>query len=327
MEVLVTGATGFIGSFVAEYFQSQGFKVRCTVRKTSNLRWVKDRGYQLFLSEFESPESLQNAIEGVDYVVHVAGTIAAKDYNGYLKGNRDSTFYLLKAIEKYNPNIKKFVYCSSQTVVGPAKSLEEPVDETTECKPITSYGQSKLEGEKEVLNFKDLFPITIVRLPAIYGPRDTALVDMFRLVHKGIAPYIGSNDKYLSLLHCNDAVEGLFLATLSEKSTGEIFFLSSEKPYSWAYLIECLVRATGKKTIKIRIPNSLVLAAGYVSELVGAFLGKTPVFNLEKARDFVQKYWVCSGKKAERLLGFQQKVKPEEGFPSTYKWYLENNWI
>lgn len=327
MEVLVTGATGFIGSFVAEYFLNNGFSVRCTVRKTSNLRWVKDKNYRLIETDFESPENLRNAVADVDYIVHIAGTIAAKDYNGYLKGNRDATFNLLKAAELFNPAIKKFVFCSSQTAVGPAKSLSEPVDETTECKPITSYGQSKLEAEKEVLNFKDTFPVTIVRLPAIYGPRDTALVDMFRLVHKGIAPLIGFNEKYLSLLHCADAVEGLYLATISDKSNGEIFFLSSETFYSWSYLIDCLVKAVGRKALKLRIPNSLVYFAGFVSEKVGQILGKTPVFNLEKARDFTQKYWICSGEKAKKFLGFSQKVTPEEGFSATYKWYLENHWI
>ncbi|QLH53936.1 MAG: hypothetical protein CH6_2409 [Candidatus Kapaibacterium sp.] len=327
MKVLVTGATGFIGSFVAEYFASQGFEVRCTIRKSSNLRWVKDRGYELVETDFNSPQNLKSAVVGVDYIAHIAGTIAAPDYNGYLKGNRDSTFNLLKALELYNPSVKKFLYCSSQTAVGPAKSLSEPVDETTECHPITSYGQSKLEAEKEVLNFKDIFPVTIVRLPAIYGPRDTALVDMFRVVHKGIAPLIGFKERYLSLLHCDDAVEGLFLATVSDKSTNEIFFLSSEEFYSWSYLIDCMIKAVGRKAVKIRIPNSLVYTAGFLSEKIGKLLGKTPVFNLEKARDFTQDYWICSSKKAQELLGFKQKVHPEEGFASTYRWYVQNGWI
>ncbi|MGB9851996.1 MAG: NAD-dependent epimerase/dehydratase family protein [Candidatus Kapaibacteriota bacterium] len=327
MKVLVTGATGFIGSFAAEFFLSKGYDVRCTIRKSSNLRWVKDKGYELVETDFESIESLKAAVVDVDYVVHIAGTIAAPDYNGYLKGNRDSTFYLLKAIEKYNPKVKKFLYCSSQTAVGPAKSLSEPVDETTECKPITSYGQSKLEAEKEVLNFKDMFPISIVRLPAIYGPRDTALVDMFRLVYKGIAPLIGFGDKYLSLLYCDDAVEGIYLATISDKADGEIFFLSSQDFYSWDNLIDWMINAIGKKAIKIRVPTSLVYVAGFLSENIGKIFGKTPVFNLEKARDFTQKYWICSGAKAQSILGFKQKVHHEEGFKLTFRWYLENGWI
>ena len=327
MEVLVTGATGFIGSFVAEYFASKGYSVRCTVRPTSNLRWVENKGYKLVYSNFESPENLKEAVEGVDLVLHVAGVIAAKDYNGYLKGNRDSTYNLLRACEKYNPNLRKFLYVSSLTVVGPAKSLSEPVDETTECKPITRYGQSKLEGEKEVLNFKDIFPVTIVRLPAIYGPRDTALLDMFKVVYKGIAPLVGFKKKYLSLLHSDDAVEGIYLAATSSNSSGEIFFISSESFYSWDELIDWMVEVSGKKALKIRIPESLVYTAGFLSELLGKVNGKVPMFNLEKARDFVQDFWICSPRKAMAKLGFRQKIQPKDGFKSTFEWYLKNGWI
>ncbi len=327
MDVLVTGATGFIGSFVAEYFASRGFNVRCTIRKSSNLQWVRDKGYELIETDFSSADSLRKAVVDVDYVLHIAGTIAAPDYNGYLKGNRDTTFYLLKAVEMFNPHLKKFLYCSSQTAVGPAKSLNEPVDETTECHPVTSYGQSKLEAEKEVLNFKDIFPITIVRLPAVYGPRDAALVDMFRLVDKGIVPLIGFNEKYLSILHCYDAVEGIFLAATNEKANGEIFFLSSNEFYSWSYLADCLAASVGKKVIKLKIPHFLVYTSGFVAEILGKMSGKMPVFNREKARDFTQSYWICDAKKAQQILGFQQKMLPLEGFKMTYKWYKDNNWI
>jgi len=327
MEVLVTGATGFIGSFVAEYFASKGYSVRCTVRRTSNLRWVENKGFKLYYSNFDTPESLREAVEGVELVLHIAGTIAAKDYNGYLKGNRDSTYNLLRACEMFNPKIRKFLYVSSLTAVGPAKSLSEPVDETSECVPITKYGQSKLEGEKEVLNFKNLFPVTIVRLPAIYGPRDTALLDMFKVVYKGIAPLVGFNKKYLSLLYCDDAVEGIYLAATSSNSSGEIFFITSEVFYTWEELIDCMIEVSGRNALKVRIPEFLVYTAGFISEMFGKMNGKVPVFNVEKARDFVQDYWICSPQKAISKLGFRQKVQPKDGFKVTFEWYLKNGWI
>ncbi|MCX7879388.1 MAG: NAD(P)-dependent oxidoreductase [Ignavibacteria bacterium] len=327
MKVLVTGATGFIGSFVAEFFLAKGFDVRCTIRGKSNLRWLEGKNYEIVKTNFENPEELKNAVIGVDYVVHVAGTIAAKNYNEYLKGNRDATSNLLRAVELFNPTIKKFTFVSSLTAAGPASSLENPVDETTICRPITNYGQSKLEAEKEVLNYREIFPITIVRLPAIYGPRDTALVDMFRLAKIGLTPLIGFKEKYVSLLYVDDAVEGIYLATLSDNSRNEIFFISSERFYTWNEMMDSMKIAIGKKTITIKIPHFIVFGAAYISELISNLNGKVSVFNVEKAKDFTQKYWICSSKKAFSTLGFRQKVQLPEGMKKTYLWYIENGWI
>lgn len=327
MKVLVTGATGFIGSFVAEYFLNEGCDVRCTVRPTSNLRWLKDKPFTIVETTFETPESLKEAVEGVDYIVHIAGTIAEFNFQGYLRGNRDVTYNLLRAAEIYNPSIKKFLFVSSQTAVGPSLAIDMPVDETTECNPLTRYGRSKLEAEKEVLKFKDIFPVTIVRLPAVYGPRDTALVDMFRIVRKGIAPIIGFGEKYISIIHSDDVARGVYLATVNEQTNGEILFLSSDGSYSWSYLIKEMQKAIGKKAIVIRIPHFIVFVAGFLSQLFGYISGKAPVFNYEKAKDFTQKYWICSAEKAKRILGFRQEVSIGEGFRSTYKWYVDNGWI
>lgn len=327
MKALITGATGFVGSFTAEYFKRQGIEIRCTIRRTSNLRWVEGKGYELIESDFESIESLRPAVENVDYVVHIAGVIAAKNFQGYLRGNRDATRNLLQAIRLYNPNIQKFVYISSQTATGPAKSLDKPVDESSPCHPITRYGKSKLEAEKVVTHYSLELPTTIVRLPAIYGPRDEALADMFKLAKIGIAPVIGFSKKYVSILHCFDAVEGIFLATIRQTNTGEIFFITSNEFYTWDFLMECMGNATGKKIYKIPIPHTIVYASGLLTQIIGYFYSKPPVFNLEKAKDFTQKYWICSHKKALEKLGFEQKISPKDGMKETFEWYLRNKWI
>lgn len=327
MKVLVTGATGFVGSFTAEYFKKKNFDVRCTIRPTSNLRWVEGKSFELVEVNFNSVESLRFAVENVDYVVHIAGVIAAKNYKGYLKGNRDATKNILEAVRLFNPNIRKFIFISSQTAVGPAKSLDTPVDENSPCHPITNYGKSKFEAEKVVSEYSNIFRTTVVRLPAIYGPRDEALVDMFRLAKFGIAPIIGFDSKYISILHCFDAVEGIYLATTKETSSGEIFFITSKEYYTWDYLIDCMTKATGKKALKIHIPHSVVYLSGFLTQFFGYFSSNPPVFNYEKARDFTQKFWICSHRKSLEKLGFEQKILPENGMQETYNWYLQNKWI
>ncbi|MGQ9819034.1 MAG: NAD-dependent epimerase/dehydratase family protein [Candidatus Kapaibacteriales bacterium] len=327
MKVLVTGATGFVGSFAAERFKKEGFDVRCSIRRTSKLRWVEGKGYELIEANFNSINSLKLAVEDVDYVVHIAGVIAARNYEEYLKGNRDSTKNLLEAIRLFTPKLKKFVYISSQTASGPARSLDSPVDENSPCRPITNYGKSKYEAEKVVQQYSKDLPTVIVRLPAIYGPRDEALVDMFKIVKIGFAPLIGFDQKYVSILHCLDAVDGIFLATTKETISGDVFFITSKEFYTWDYLMDCMGKSVNRKLHKIRVPHCIVYLSGLTTQLLGFFSSKPPVFNLEKAKDFTQKYWICSHKKALELLGFEQKISPELGMKETFDWYINNKWI
>ncbi len=328
MKVLVTGATGFIGSHVADKLLAKGYYVRCIARKTSNLRWLDGKNFEIVEASLDNPESLIKAVEGVDYVYHVAGLTFARNYEEFLKGNRDATANLISVVEKHAPNIKRFLFVSSQTVVGPAKSLYEPVDETTPRNPITSYGRSKKEAEDVVLSYKDKIPFTIVRAPAVYGPRDTAIYDIFRTVKMGLGTMVGFRDKYISLIHSEDLSRGIIEAAESEKTKDEIYFVSSEEFYTWKQLINIIAEKMNKKfVLKIRLPHFIVLTVAAISEFLGKFSDKPPVFNYEKGIDFIQDYWICSTEKAKRDFGYRQMMSIEDGMQNTIEWYKQNKWL
>jgi len=328
VKVLITGATGFIGSHLADKLLEKGYTVIATIRKTSNLQWLVDKPIQLIEASLDDKAKLRHIVKDVDYVYNVAGVIAAKSYEDFLRANRDGTRNLIEAVYEANPNIKRFVQISSQAVAGPTASLDAPVKESDECHPITSYGKSKKEGEDVVLSYKDKLPITIVRPPSVYGPRDPAIRDIFRIGKMGLGPLMGFNDKYVSLIHCEDLVRGIILAGESEKSIGEIYFITSKEFYNWPRIMEVLKIALGKKLfLKIRIPQPLVLGAGGISEFFGNFSKKPPVFDKEKALDFIQDYWICSPEKAKKDLGFESQIELQDGFNETAKWYIDNKWI
>lgn len=328
MKVLVTGATGFIGSHVADKLLAKGYYVRCIARKTSNLRWLDGKNFEIVEASLDNPESLIKAVEGVDYVYHVAGLTFARNYEEFLKGNRDATANLISVVEKHAPNIKRFLFVSSQTVVGPAKSLYEPVDETTPRNPITSYGRSKKEAEDVVLSYKDKIPFTILRAPAVYGPRDTAIYDIFRTVKMGLGTMVGFRDKYISLIHSEDLSRGIIEAAESEKTKDEIYFVSSEEFYTWKQLINIIAEKMNKKfVLKIRLPHFIVLTVAAISEFLGKFSDKPPVFNYEKGIDFIQDYWICSTEKAKRDFGYRQMMSIEDGMQNTIEWYKQNKWL
>jgi nucleoside-diphosphate-sugar epimerase len=328
VKVLVTGATGFIGSHVADKLLAKGYDVRCIARKTSNLRWLDGKNFEIVEASLDNPESLIKAVEGVDYVYHVAGLTFARNYEEFLKGNRDATANLISVVEKHAPNIKRFLFVSSQTVAGPAKSLYEPVDETTPRNPITSYGRSKKEAEDVVLSYKDKIPFTIVRAPAVYGPRDTAIYDIFRTVKMGLGTMVGFRDKYISLIHSEDLSRGIIEAAESEKTKDEIYFVSSEEFYTWKQLINIIAEKMNKKfVLKIRLPHFIVLTVAAISEFLGKFSDKPPVFNYEKGIDFIQDYWICSTEKAKRDFGYRQMMSIEDGMQNTIEWYKQNKWL
>jgi nucleoside-diphosphate-sugar epimerase len=328
MKFLVTGATGFIGSHIVDLLLADGYEVKCIARKTSNLRWLKDKPVELIEASINDSKSLIPAVEGVDVVIHSAGLTAAKNYNEYLAGNRDGVKNLLNSITKVNPDLKRFVFLSSLTAAGPSKSLENPVTEDDECRPITSYGKSKREAELVLLAHHANLPYTIIRPPAVYGPRDTATFDIFKTIQKGFGPLIGFNPKFASIIHSSDLAKWTINAALNPIAENKTYFISSEKFYSWDLINSAVQNGLRKeKVLKIKIPHSLVMGLGWISEQFGRFSSKPPVFNYEKGIDFIQNYWTCSVEKAKNELGFKQEVSLEDGMRETAEWYIQNKWL
>jgi nucleoside-diphosphate-sugar epimerase len=323
---VVTGANGFIGSHLVDYLLSKNFTVRCIIRKTSDIRWLKNKNLELFDCGLKDKEGLRKAFKNAHYVFHVAGVVKSKNKEGYFEGNVETTKTLLEVAEENSTSIKRFLVVSSQTVTGPAHD-GKPVNEETSCNPLTTYGKSKLEQEKLVLSFKEKFPVTICRAPAVYGERDTEIFIYFQTFNKGLTTKIGFDKKILSLIHVADLVEGFYLAAVSDKSKGQIYFISSEKFYSWDEVGAITSKVLNKKAIKVTVPHTVVYCIAAIAQFIAFLSNKAATLNLEKAKDLVQRYWICDTSKAMNDLGYRQKVSIEEGIKRTCDWYTEMKWI
>lgn len=326
MNILVTGGTGFIGSHVVEILLKQNYHVRCLVRKSSNLQWLESLPVELVYGNFDDMDSLRAAVAGTDVIIHLAGVVAAKDREGFFRGNVTATNNLLAAVLKYSTGIKRFLHVSSLTAVGPGKN-GKPVDETSIPQPITTYGESKLAAEKTVLSYADKFPVTIVRPPAVYGPRDTATLSFFQSVQKGLIPLVGFSPKKVSLIYVDDLADGIVNAALSKDTEGKIYFLGSENIYNWQQIGTVAARVVGRKTLTVRIPEFLVMAIAGISGFISKFKKKPSVLNYEKGKDMVADNWTCSVESAKRDFGYRQKVSLEEGIKNTLDWYREHGWL
>jgi len=322
----VTGANGFVGSHLVDYLITKNFEVRCIVRKSSNLQWLKGKDVKIFDCGLFDKEGLREAFKDVNYIFHVAGVVKAKDEEGYFKGNVEATRVLLEAAAEVKEQIKKFVVVSSQTVSGPAID-GKPVTEDMQPNPLTTYARSKLKQEQLALNYKEIFPVTICRAPAIFGERDTEIFIYFQVFNRGLTTMIGFDKKELSLLHVADLAEGLYLAAISDKSNGETYFISSEKFYNWDEVGEITSKVLGRRAFRIRIPHFIVFIIAAFAQFFAMFSSKPATLNIEKAKDLTQRFWICDTSKAMRELGYRQKVSIEEGIKRTCEWYKLMKWI
>ena len=327
MITAVTGGTGFIGSHLVDHLLEKGHEVRVLVRRTSNLRWLEGKNVQLVEGDIRDASTLEDFIRDADYVYHIAGVVKARDRAGYFDGNVKSTENMLEAARRVAPNIRRFLYVSSQTAAGPSPSLERPIREDDPPHPITTYGESKIAAENAVRAAGSDIPWTIVRPPAMFGPRDTEIYIYFQTISRGLNSMIGFDDKRLSLLHCDDLVRGMILAAESENSLGETYFISSEEYYSWPQVGRMTAEIMGKRYFTMRLPHGLVYMVAGASQFVAGLQRKPATLNIEKARDITQRYWTCDVSKAKRDLGYSQDVSLEEGIRNTVEWYREHGWL
>jgi nucleoside-diphosphate-sugar epimerase len=325
MKAFVTGATGFVGSHLADKLLESGFDVSCLIRETSNLRWLQNKNIKLIKGTLFDKDKLKNELKDSDYVFHSAGVVKAKNKQGYIRGNVEATKSLIEIAYEANPRLKKFIHISSQAVCGPNPD-DNPIDENYKPKPITTYGATKLQAEEEVKKFKAKIPVNIIRPPAIFGPRDNEILIYFKTFQNGLNSIIGFGKKYLSLVYVEDLINGILLA--AEKGIpGETYFICSDRAYDWDEISTVTSWILSKNPIKIKIPHWLVYTSGFFAEFFSLFSSKASTLNLEKCRDITRKNWVCSNAKAKRELGFIEEFTLEEGFRKTIEWYKEKKWL
>lgn len=323
---VVTGASGFVGSHLVDKLLSEGHHVKCILRKSSSLRWLKDKPVEIINCGLLDKDSLRNVLKDADYLFHVAGVVKAKTNNEYLNGNVETTRVLLDVVSEVNTSIKRIVIVSSQTACGP--SLDgKPCTEETKEHPITRYGKSKLAQERLAMSYSDRLPISIIRAVAVYGPRDTEIYLVFKTYKQGLLGLIGFNKKLVNIVHVLDLVDGIYLAAITDRAKGQIYFIGSQEYYDWIQIGKAISNAMDKKALTVRVPHLIVYIVAFFAEFFSLFSSKAATFNIEKARDFVQQYWTCDVSKAVNELGFRQNISLEKGMKETVAWYREMKWL
>jgi len=322
----VTGGTGFIGSHTVEHLLQKGFSVRCLVRRfREGLGWLEGLPVDVVRISLFDVDALKDATREADYIIHVAGVTKARRHRDFFEGNVTTTKNLLEAASASH-RLKKFCLISSLTAAGPSKD-GTPLDESAPSRPVTSYGISKLQAETLCQLHAKKIPIVIIRPPAVYGPRDRDVLELFRWLRRGIKPILGDPRKTLSIIYATDLARAIVDATVSDRTAGETYFVSDGAVYRYADIVERLAKMMERRTFTLRAPAPVVYTIAGLTELLSAFSSTTPVLNIDKARDLIQPHWVCSPKKIQEHIGFKSCVSHEEGLQWTFEWYKKHGWI
>ncbi|MBI5570768.1 MAG: NAD(P)-dependent oxidoreductase [Desulfomonile tiedjei] len=327
MKALVTGATGFIGSHMAELLLADGWDVVCPVRNMGTHGHVEGLPVCCVpVSELEAQLRKQGP---VDYVFHIAGATRATTYQGYRAANVEMTRSLLElfARDPWKHVLKRFILVSSQAAAGPSDEQGTPVTEADPPSPLSLYGRSKLEAEEVALSFRGRLPVTIVRPSTVFGPRDRDVLGVFKAARLRLAPYISGPARRVSIIYVEDLTHGILVAALSARAEGRTYFLANSDPVVWREFALDVARVMGCKALALPVPLSAMKVATIVGEIAGRLTGSAKLLRPEKLEEMRQLAWICSADRAFRELNWKACTPLDQAIAKTSRWYKTHGWV
>lgn len=328
-KVLITGASGFVGSHLVEAAVKEGFDVFAAIRSSSNIKHLASLPVTWVTLSMSDVKQLtaELAEQQYNFIIHCAGSTKAKTESDYNYVNAELSRNLAIAAVNAGIPLEKFVFVSSLAALGPiAYNDPEYIMTNHSAAPVTAYGKSKLLAEQYLRKIERL-PLVIVRPTAVYGPREKDIFIILKTINSGLEPYIGRTPQKLSFIYVRDLVKVLLSVLREEAAPGRSYNVSDGQVYSKYELAEIMKSITRKKTYKFHIPIPLVSAIASVLELIYSFRNDSPALNKEKINELNAENWACSIRELEQDLGFIADYPLRRGLEETINWYKENKWL
>jgi nucleoside-diphosphate-sugar epimerase len=363
-KVLVTGASGFIGSHLCEVLRERGHQVRAMVRRSSKLGKLDDAAggspFELAYADLQDVAAIAEALRGIEVVYHVAGITAAFDRVGFDRGNVDGVANLFAAIQlarASGPTLRRVVHISSLMAAGPSHPHSPRREHHRHEVGFTFYGDSKLDGEKLAAASARAaeLELVIVRPPLVYGPRDEDVLQMIKSAAMRVVAQPGLQSTWMSVIHGRDLAIGIALAgecghPLSSdpnlahvlngaggdpripgavddpRGTG-IYYLTDGRRTTVAEFGQLAAAALGRRALTIPLPGFAVRSVGMLSESFGRARGQIPPLTRDKARASLSAGWWCDDARARENLDWSPTFSLERGLENTIRWLRDRGQI
>jgi nucleoside-diphosphate-sugar epimerase len=277
------------------------------------------------VGDIEDPAWLAASMRGAAWIVHAAGITRARSAADFDRVNVKGTERVLRAALDAGPGLTRFVLVSSQAAAGPSTD-GRPVGEGARPAPVSAYGVSKLRAEELLFLMRDRFPVVSIRPPAVYGPRDDALLKAFIAVKRHLRPELKRGGTF-SMVHAEDLARAICQALTDDRAVGETFFVAAPEVTDYAEVGAELERALGTWAVPLRLPMPILYAGAVVAEVLAALARRPAVLSRQKLREITAGDWICSSAKIRARLGWEPEVTLADGLRRTTDWYRAEHWL
>lgn len=332
--ILVTGASGFIGSFIVEEALKQGYEVWAGVRKTSSKRYLKDNRIHFaelsLMHESTLTQELkahQKEHNGWDYIIHCAGATKCKNKHDFDATNYNMTKSFIETLDALNMRPKRFIYISTLSVYGPIREKENtPIREHDNPHPDTAYGMSKLRTEMYLMQKKD-YPYITFRPTGVYGPREQDYFLMAKSIKQHLDFAVGYQPQCITFVYVKDLVHSIFLAIQKEVNR-RAYIISDGEEYNSRTFSDLIQKEMQiKYVLHLKSPLFLLKVISLLAEIFARLLNKTSTINSDKYKIMKQRNWRCDISPAQKELGYTPKYNLEKGVKETINWYKKEGWL
>jgi nucleoside-diphosphate-sugar epimerase len=326
LKVLLTGASGFVGSHILDSLCARRITTILLLRPSSSRRYIAAHLPEVEVrpGSISDPQSVQSAMDGITHVVHCAGATKACRVSGFYEANQTGTRNVVSAINSQPGKVQRMVHISSLAAAGPALR-ETPAQEASPARPVSEYGKSKLAGELEVSEHCRA-EYVILRPPAVYGPRDPEFLRLFKAVNRHLLPKPSSRQP-LSLVFVKDLAETAVTCLTHPAAAGKTYFVANREVVTAQAMAEEIAAQMNVWTLPLPLPTSLLWPVCLAQEILSRLTGKPSVLSLQKFAELRAPGWVCDPSLLGRETGCVCATTLESGIPQTLSWYRRHNWM